>query len=285
MITRMDGFGGLNEHLQETIVERLRKTYSAEAIKNWPEFVPPPAPKGVAAQAKITEWDMGVQYKSAIHDIEPGPDGLIYAVDCIQEAMIVLDPKTDERTTYKLRVARSPHSIELGNYGDMWLTHNVSGEIGKFDMKTKEFTFASSAEAPAKRGDYPHTLRINPKDPEGLIWYTDAGSNSCFSMHPKTFFVKEYRLLKANQAVGKGKGESRGYTPYGLDYSPVDGMIWYSKLSANRIGRIDPNAPDGNIKEWNPPFRGPRRLHVAQDGMVWVPGYGFGRVCQIQLED
>jgi len=76
--------------------------------------------------------------------------------------------------------------------------------------------------------------------------------------------------------MGAGRGESRGITPYGLDYSPVDGMIWYSKLNGNRIGRIDPNAPDGDIKEWNPPFRGPRRLHVAPDGMVWVPGFGSG---------
>ena len=82
--------------------------------------------------------------------------------------------------------------------------------------------------------------------------------------------------MSAGQAIGAGRGESRGITPYGLDYSPVDDMIWYSKLNGNRIGRIDPNADDGDIKEWNPPFRGPRRLHVAPDGMVWVPGFGSG---------
>ena len=53
-------------------------------------------------------------------------------------------------------------------------------------------------------------------------------------------------------------------------------MIWYSKLNGNRIGRIDPRVDDGDIKEWNPPFRGPRRLHLAPDGMVWVPGFGSG---------
>ena len=53
-------------------------------------------------------------------------------------------------------------------------------------------------------------------------------------------------------------------------------MIWYSKLNGNRIGRIDPTAPDGDVKEWNPPFRGPRRLHIAPDGMIWVPGFGSG---------
>ena len=68
----------------------------------------------------------------------------------------------------------------------------------------------------------------------------------------------------------------RQITPYGIDYSPVDGTIWYSKLNGNRIGRIDPTADDGDIKEWNPPFRGPRRLHIAPDGMIWVPGFGSG---------
>ena len=35
-----------------------------------------------------------------------------------------------------------------------------------------------------------------------------------------------------------------GYTvlafPYGIDVNPKDGSIWYAKLYANRIGRIDP---------------------------------------------
>ena len=277
MIRRMDGFGGLYKHTQKTLVKRLVETYSADAVKKWPVFVPPPAPKGTATKAKITEWDMGMRYKVMVHDIELGPDGLVYAVDMNRNAAVSLNPKTGERKVYRFPGKyRGPHSIELGNDGNMWFTLCSSGEMAKLDLKTKKFTIISSAEAPARRGSYPHTLRINPKDPEGLIWYTDAGRNSCFSLHPKTLKVKEYHLLSKSQAVGAGKGESRGITPYGIDFSPVDGTIWYSKLNGNRIGRIDPKAKNGDIKEWNPPFRGPRRLHVAQDGMVWVPGFGSG---------
>ena len=277
MITRMDGFGGLYKHTQQTLVKRLVATYSDEAVAKWSPFVPPPAPKGIETKAKITEWDMGNKFKVMVHDIELGPDGLVYAVDMHRNAAVSLDPKTGERKVYRFPGKyRGPHSIELGNDGNMWFTLCASGEMAKLDLKTKKFTITSSAEAPARRGSYPHTLRINPKDPEGLIWYTDAGRNSCFSLHPKTLKVKEYKLLRKDQAVGAGKGESRGVTPYGIDFSPVDGTIWYSKLNGNRIGRIDPKAPDGDIKEWNPPFRGPRRLHVAQDGMVWVPGFGSG---------
>jgi hypothetical protein len=42
-------------------------------------------------------------------------------------------------------------------------------------------------------------------------------------------------------------------------------MIWYAKLNGNRIGRIDPDVEDGDIRTWNPPFIGPRRLQVNQD--------------------
>ena len=278
MIRRMDGFGGLYKHTQQTLVKRLVATYNDEAVKKWPPFNPPPAPTGDATKARITEWDMGERYKVMIHDLELGPDGKVYAVDMAKNATVTLDPATGKREMFRFPGKyRGPHSIELGNDGHMWYTLCISGEMAKFDLKTKKYTICSSAPKPHKRGRYPHTLRINPKDPEGLIWYTDAGLNSCFSLHPKTLHVKHYGLLKKNQAVGAGKGESRGITPYGIDISPVDGTIWYSKLNGNRIGRIDPKAPDGDVKEWNPPFRGPRRLHVAQDGIVWVPGFGSGK--------
>ena len=278
MITRMDGFGGLYKHTQETLVQRLVDTYSEDAVANWPTFVPPPAPTGEAAAVIITEWDMGDQDAASVHDIELGDDGLIYAIDMYQNGIWTLDPDTGERLVYKLPAPyRGPHSIEKGNNGDMWLTLCISGEMAKFDVKTKEWTLASSAAAPRPRGAYPHTLRINPKDPEGLVWYTDAGMNACFSIHPDTLEVTQYDLLKADEVSGSGgRGESRGVTPYGIDFSPVDGMIWYTKLNGNRIGRINPNVEGGDIKEWNPPFRGPRRLHVAEDGLVWVPGFGSG---------
>lgn len=277
MLRRMDGFGGLYQHTQDTIIKRLMNTYKDDAVKDWPTFVPPPAPAGIAASATITMWEMDKPLEGSFHDLEIGRDGIVYAVNISKHRMIALDPKTGKQTAYPYpRRTYGPHSIETANDGSLWTTMCATGQMVRFDIQTKQFKTYSSAEAPRKRGNYPHTLRINPNDPEGLVWYTDAGSNSCFSIHPQSGFVKEYKLLSAGQAIGAGRGESRGITPYGLDYSPVDGMIWYSKLNGNRIGRIDPKSSDGDIKEWNPPFRGPRRLHVAPDGLVWVPGFGSG---------
>ena len=277
MIRRMDGFGGLYPHTQETIIQRLRDTYSEEAVKSWPAFDPPAAPTGAAAAAKITMWELDELHQGSFHDLEIGSDGNVYAVNISKHRMIVLDPRTGKTASLNYpQGTYGPHSIETANDGSLWTTMCATGQMVRFDIVTKQFETYSSAEYPKKRGGYPHTLRIDPKDPQGLIWYTDAGSNSCFSLHPITHEVKEYKLLSAGQAVAAGRGESRGITPYGIDYSPVDGTIWYSKLNGNRIGRIDPTAEDGDVTEWNPPFRGPRRLHIAPDGMVWVPGFGSG---------
>ncbi|MEE2934462.1 MAG: carboxypeptidase regulatory-like domain-containing protein [Planctomycetota bacterium] len=277
MLRRMDGFGGLYPHTQNTIVQRLMDTYKDDAVDKWPTFEPPPAPTGAAAAATITMWELDEPLKGSFHDLELGPDGNVYAVNISQHRLLVLDPRTGEQRAQQYpRGTYGPHSIETANDNSMWTTMCATGQMVRYDVTTREFETYSSAEAPKRRGGYPHTLRINPKDPEGLIWYTDAGSNSCFWIHPETHEVKEYNLLNAGQAMGAGRGESRGITPYGIDYSPVDGSIWYSKLNGNRIGRIDPTVPDGDIKEWNPPFRGPRRLHIAPDGMVWVPGFGSG---------
>jgi streptogramin lyase len=162
----------------------------------------------------------------------------------------------------------------------MWITCATGGKMAKFDPKTEEWTIVSSAPDPANRGIYPHTLRL---DQQGVVWYTDAG-RGVFSLDPNHDNVrKSYKLPSADQAIGQGVGESRGVTPYGIDVAP-NGHIWYTKLNGNRVGRIRPEAPDGDVKEWAPPFHGPRRLHVAPDGMVWVPGCGSGVFAKLDPE-
>ena len=79
MLRRMDGFGGLYPHTQNTIVQRLMDTYKDDAVDKWPTFEPPPAPTGAAAAATITMWEMDEPLKGSFHDLELGPDGNVYA--------------------------------------------------------------------------------------------------------------------------------------------------------------------------------------------------------------
>ncbi len=284
MITRMDGFRGLYKHTQESLVDRIISTYGRDAEENWPTFVPPEAPAGAALDAEITEWLMSKEDSATVHDLEVGIDGLIYAVDMSNDALLTLDPKTGEREIYSwpggktfgepVAPVKGPHSIEMAPNGDMWVTLALSGEMSRFDIRTKKFTTVSGHPTRSRAG-YPHTLRI---DQEGTVWWTDAAVG-VFSLDPDTLKVKEYKLPSADQVRGgAARGEGRGIVPYGLDVAP-NGHIWYTKLNGQRVGRIIPTAADGSpeqITEWVPPVHGPRRLHVAPNGIVWVPGWASG---------
>ena len=174
-----------------------------------------------------------------------------------------------------------PHSLECDADGNIWITCAIGGKMAKFDVKTEKWLVVSSAPDPARRGVYPHTLRVDKK---GVVWYTDAG-RGVYSLDPNNDNVRKfYKLPDEDQAVGQGIGESRGRTPYGIDVAP-NGHIWYTKLNGNRVGRIKPEVPDGDIKEWNPPFRGPRRLQVDCRRHGVGTGLRLGRVCQVQSRD
>jgi streptogramin lyase len=294
MLTRMDGFQGLYKHTQETLVDRLVGTYGREEEQKWPAYTPPEPPKGDVLKAEIQEWTMGKENDAMIHDLELGNDGLIYIVNMTSDALETLDPNTGEVKVYSVPGGKAydsadtpikgPHSVEMAPDGSMWVTLALSGEMGRFDTKTKEWRVVSGHEAPRPRAGYPHTLRF---DQQGMLWYTDAALG-VFRLDPSKYDeatnrydVKFYKLPEANQVRGGGaRGESRGVTPYGIDVAP-DGVVWYAKLNGQRLGRIDPKLPDDHpekIVEWQPPVHGPRRFMVAPDGLIWVPGWASGDI-------
>ncbi|MEM1247413.1 MAG: carboxypeptidase regulatory-like domain-containing protein [Acidobacteriota bacterium] len=294
MLTRMDGFQGLYQHTQDALVDKIVSVYGREAEAEWPDFEPPAPPTGAATEGKVWEWTMGVENGSMIHDLELGADGKVYTVDMVQDAIVTLDPMTGERTTHPIPGGKEygsdeppikgPHSLEMDTEGHMWVTLALSGEMGFFDTNKNEWRVVSGHMAPRPRSGYPHTLRIDEK---GWVWWTDAALG-VFSLDPKTYDaennrydVKYYKLPSKDQVQGGGaRGESRGITPYGIDIAP-NGHIWYGKLNGQRIGRIIPELADDDpkkIMEWKPPVHGPRRMHVAPNGLVWVPGWASGDI-------
>src|SRR5690606_38305423 len=66
---------------------------------------------------------------------------------------------------------------------------------------------------------------------------------------------------------------------YGIDIHPKDGSVWYTRLMANRIGRID--AKTLEVKEFEPPLIGPRRMRFAKDGTLWIPSFGTGELVRL----
>lgn len=190
-----------------------------------------------------------------------------------------------------------PHSIVEGPNGKLYTTNSLASEIGIFDPKTRETEFIELG------GDtvYPHTLRFDDK---GMLWFTLALSNQIGRLDPATneFEIIDLpsngiwrwtsdamlpSILKVASWFGKkdmhvslshhkvtGEGRDVLNLPYGIDVSPIDGMIWYSKLYAGRIGKVDPVTLE--VTEFETPFPAPRRLRFAKDGTLWIPSFESG---------
>lgn len=190
-----------------------------------------------------------------------------------------------------------PHSIVEGPNGKLYTTNSLASEIGIFDPKTRETEFVELG------GDtvYPHTLRFDDK---GMLWFTLALSNQIGRLDPATneFEIIDLpsngiwrwtsdamlpSILKVASWFGKkdmhvslshhkvtGEGRDVLNLPYGIDVSPIDGMIWYSKLYAGRIGKVDPVTLE--VTEFETPFPAPRRLRFAKDGTLWIPSFESG---------
>ncbi|MDO9234649.1 MAG: carboxypeptidase regulatory-like domain-containing protein [Aquabacterium sp.] len=187
-----------------------------------------------------------------------------------------------------------PHSMAQGKDGRIWITNALSSKLMSFDPKTKQFKVYSIDESAL----YLHTIRI---DQEGTVWFTAAVSNKVGRFDPRTEKFTMIQLphggvmkgiietvfptvLKVNGALFPGKnvpvttsphkwtqGHLMFNLPYGIDVNPKDGSIWYAKLLANKIGRID--AKTLAVQEFDTPMGGPRRPRFDKNGVLWIPAF------------
>lgn len=188
-----------------------------------------------------------------------------------------------------------PHSMAQTRDGRIWITNALSSTLMSFDPATKQFkTYPVPGDAL-----YPHTIRVDQDD---IVWFTIVASNQIGRFDPKTETMTVTRLpsngffrwvsdmlfptllrisswfpdntLLLNFSHHRFLGYSVLAFPYGIDVNPVDGSVWYAKLYANKIGRID--AKTMAITEYDTPLRGPRRPRFDKDGIFWIPSFDEG---------
>lgn len=188
-----------------------------------------------------------------------------------------------------------PHSMAQTSDGRIWITNALSSTLMSFDPKTKQFkTYPVGHDAL-----YPHTIRVDSHD---IVWFTIVASNQIARFDPKTEKMTVIRLPSngfirwtsdmlfptlmrigswaPDQAAHLNLSTHRffGYSilafPYGIDVNPVDGSIWYAKLYASKIGRIDPVTL--KVQEWDTPMKGPRRPRFDAHGIFWIPAFDEG---------
>ncbi|MBI1733137.1 MAG: hypothetical protein HYR49_10300, partial [Gammaproteobacteria bacterium] len=281
--TRMLGFYGIADAQR---IERYARVL-AQAFDGTPLAVRQQHPVDVALfAARITQWKLPDAVIA--HDVEyHAADGRFYTVDQGKDLIYITDPRTNQTETFaipdggipvggkflalfnnpnpfSLSVSRGPHSLQEGPDRRFYTTDTVSGQIGVFDPATRTY----DGHDIGGKAMYPHTIRFDRK---GMAWFTLGVSNQLGRFNPGT---GEMTLI--DLPTTSDRPEIPILMPYGIDIHPGDGSVWYSRLMANRIGRVNPQTLE--VEEFEPPVIGPRRMRFAADGTLWIPSFGTGEL-------
>jgi cysteine-rich repeat protein len=261
VVTRMMTF--LPPYFQETrdvLLQNLLATYGPNAPP--PPTLPiPPPPSGDVLKATIYEYGLGdATERPDCHDMELGADGRVFQEGGVRW----IDPRTGERGIYP--IVGDTHSIQRDSDGNMWITQAGNDRLAKLDVGTGLITYYPLPKIGDDQGAYPHTNRF---DSHGQLWMTLTKSNDLALFDPPTAQWTYHHLPPGDPAeIGLSIPVA-----YGCDVAPDD-TIWWSQLFGERIGRYLPAS--NTLRVWKPPFYGPRRLMVDQNGIPWVPSYASG---------
>lgn len=251
---------------------------------------PTPAPALVpideaALGARIFEWKLPGAIVA--HDTEFNPaDGKLYTPEQNIDQVYVTDPATNKTVVVPIpplgghiggtfaqekdlpswipAVRHGVHSLVLGTDGKFYMAGSIGGEVLVFDPKRNTW----KTHLVGHGAMYPHTPRF---DADGMLWFTIYVSNQIGRLDPKSGKMTVIQL--PSKMV---REDGRTPTPYGLDINPLDGSVWYTQMTANKIGRIDPKTL--RVQDWVPPVFGPRRARFDKTGRLWIPGFGDGKI-------
>ncbi|MCC6709485.1 MAG: carboxypeptidase regulatory-like domain-containing protein [Gammaproteobacteria bacterium] len=286
-VQRMHGYlGNADMNLIKQRAERLSKALDGRLVNSRPE-VPYDA---LLAQAKVHQFRL--PNTVVPHDAEYSPTyDKVFSSEMFAGEVLETDLKSGQTLHFKLpddgekpggeftrrglpapyglTIARAPHSLAEGPDGKIYLTDSIGAGITVFDPKSH----AMQSYQVGGGALYPHTVRAAQ---DGIIWFTIAMSNQVGRFDPKTH-ISQVITLPATPSLSA----SGGPIPYGIDVSPTDGSVWYSKLASDKIGRID--AKTLEVKEFDSPVRGPRRQRFDAQGRLWVTGFSEGAIACIDV--
>jgi len=209
-------------------------------------------------------------------------------------AVVKLDPKTGEQTSYPLGFARKAgiHSAVPARDGSVWFTEAALGKIGKLDPQTKLITEYQNTPLPNGTRTGAHTIRV---DDRGLVWVSGGPAISMFD--PKTEQFRHFDLAGTYGNV-VGKDGAQWFTSFRIDgpigrikdgaltkfYPPTkgkpqrlledsDGIIWFTERQGNKIGRLDPKTEQFKEFPLPGPEASPYAIGIDRDHMIWYSSH------------
>jgi len=183
--------------------------------------------------------------------------------------VVMFDPTTNQTVPYPVPTRNAIlQGITVAPDGTIWFAEALARKLGHIacdSCSVQEFSPPSSLKLIA-----PIQVAV---EPNGIVWFTDHGSNQFGSFNPTTLEWKTF-------PVGFCHGECHVTLPNAV--SVVNGQVWFSEHFAGRIARYDPST--GLLVEYIIPIpSGDLSAYAwwAQPGpgnLVWFTAFGLGEI-------
>ena len=316
VVSRMEGyFSVITDAEKESIIARLYEAFDGkpiEAIQTWdvsPKLALASIEEWNAGDGLTFIHDADIGQDGRLYGVDEGHD-VIWELDrTTNEIREVPLPDVDLPVGGKFSGMalpigvftgkHGPHSLAETTDGRLWITNSLSSRLMAYTPATNTFeTYDIAADTM-----YLHTIRTDVK---GRLWFTAVASNQVGVFNPEneqldlldlpanglarwltdamlptlaevgSWFPRKNLPITLSHYKITGIGRNVFNFPYGIDVNPTDGSVWYAKLYANKLGRIDPDTL--KIEEIDTPAIGPRRPRFAPNGVLWIPGFDTGEL-------
>ena len=183
-----------------------------------------------------------------------GPDGAPWITDGGLNAIVRVDPATEEVEVFELPGTHPDANLNTAAFdgdGVLWFT-GQSGMYGRLDPEEGQ---VEAFDAPRGRGPYGITAT-----PSGDVWYASLAGSHIARIDRET---GEATVVEPPTA---GQGARR-------IWSDSNGRLWVAEWNAGQVGVHDPS--DGSWQEWPLPGDGAQAYAVYVDDRdrVWLTDF------------
>ena len=196
---------------------------------------------------------------SAPHGVIIGPDGAPWVTDGGLNAIVRVDPETEEVQKFPLPAESGYANLNMAVFdreGILWFT-GQNGVYGRLDPSNGNIQVF---DAPRGRGPYGITTT-----PDGIVYYASLANSYVGRIDPQTSEATVLEPPTSNQGARRVWSDSQG-------------RIWVSEWNAGQVAVYDP--ADGSWQEWKLPGNGPQAyaVYVDDQDIVWLSDFGANAI-------
>ncbi len=203
---------------------------------------------------------------SAPHGVIVGPDEAAWVTDGGLNAIVRVDNKTHEVSTFAVDVPNANlNTAVFDKQGMLWFT-GQNGVVGHLDPESGSMVTTTDT-----NGRGPYGITVTPDD---QIYFASLAG----SYLGKATFADGAIKVEVIEPPTSGAGPRRVW-------SDSNGMVWVSEWNAGQVGRYDPVS--NKWQEWKLPGDAPQAyaVYVDEHDLVWLTDFGGNAIVRFNPTD